>query len=243
MRLVQITDLHIDSRDPDNGLPALEKFRRTIANIKQLTPDALILTGDFCMNEPRIDIYETIAEELATCSFPRYLIGGNHDSVEQLSEIFGLEAKLRNGELYYSVPFGEREVLFLDTHRNAVSTQQLGWIQDQLARQSRAVMIFSHHPPLLAGVPFMDRNYPLTNHAAVLELLRNHGYPVTVFCGHYHVERCISYQNVIIHITPSASYQIDPLEKDFARDHDHPGFRVIDLSEDRIETAVRYLWD
>lgn len=243
MRLVQITDLHIDTRDPAYGQPALKKFRRTISRINEVVADALIMTGDFCLNEPRIDIYESIASELAHTTLPTYFIGGNHDSIEQMTAIFDLGDCLTNGELYYSVPFGDHEVIFLDTHGGMVSERQLDWLRVKLSEREGPAILFSHHPPMLAGVPFMDRNYPLKNHAEVLAILQNHPFCVDVFCGHYHVERSVAYQNVRIHITPSASYQIDPMVKDFARDHDNPGYRIIDLQPDRMETAVRYLWE
>lgn len=242
MRLVQITDLHIDPRDPANGQPALEKFRRTIARINRFDPAAILITGDFCLDKPRIDIYEAIAAELKSCTCPIYYLGGNHDSVAQMTEIFGLQHLLKQEELYYSEWFGDREILFLDTHRGIVSETQLQWLTAKLAQHDVPMIVFSHHPPLLAGVPFMDNNYPLTNHEQVLNVLRGYDHALHLFCGHYHVERSISVQQTHIYITPSASYQIDALEKEFVRDHDHPGYRIIDLLPDRIETAVRYLW-
>ena len=125
MRLVQITDLHIDPENPEVGKPALDKFRRIMASVVRYDPAAIIVTGDLCLDQPRPDIYEAIAAELSVYQGPIHLIGGNHDSIPQMSEQFGLQARLKQGELYYTEYFGNREVLFLDTHRGGVSPQQL----------------------------------------------------------------------------------------------------------------------
>jgi Icc protein len=244
MRLVQITDLHIDPNDPEVGRPSLDKFRRIMASVIRCDPAAIIITGDLCLDQPRPDIYAAIAAELSAYQGAVHLIGGNHDSIPQLSEQFGLQARLKQGELYYAEHFADREVLFLDTHSGVVSPPQLTWLARKLQQQrDQLAVVFSHHPPLLAGVPFMDANYPLQNHAEVWQVLWESPRPLHLYCGHYHVERSIARQHLNVHITPSTSYQIDPREKEFSRDHGFPGYCVIDLLPDRIETTVRYLWD
>jgi Icc protein len=131
--------------------------------------------------------------------------------------------------------------LFLDTTPGELSANQQAWLRNQLSASDREALVFMHHPPLAAGVPYMDNNYPLQNRQAVQAIFFAHPHPITVFCGHYHVEKTIRQQNLTVYITPATYFQIDQFQADFAVDHQRPGFRIIDLAEDKIRHTVRYL--
>ncbi|HRJ15700.1 MAG TPA: hypothetical protein PLI34_11965, partial [Saprospiraceae bacterium] len=99
------------------------------------------------------------------------------------------------------------------------------------------------HPPLKAGVPFMDNHYPLQNPEVFLDVIAAcPQHPIHVFCGHYHVEKTVHSGYLHVHITPSTFFQIDGFREDFGIDHYRPGMRVLDLSDDGgFMHAVKYL--
>jgi predicted MPP superfamily phosphohydrolase len=80
-RIVQISDIHLDEFTEDFFL------KEIIARINTLTPDLILITGDFCSRGPLPERYSLpaarrCAELLSTLHCPqRYGILGNHDAV------------------------------------------------------------------------------------------------------------------------------------------------------------------
>ena len=72
-----------------------------------------------------------------------------------------------------------------------------------------------HHPPLHAGVPFMDNQHALKNREEVQSILFEHPFNVNIFTGHYHVEKMIRKKNIVVHITPSCFFQIAQESEEF----------------------------
>ncbi len=100
--------------------------------------------------------------------------------------------------------------LFLDTTPGVVSETQLKWLAEKLADLDQPLVIFMHHPPLFADVPFMDGQHALKNQKAVQEVLFAYRKEITVFTGHYHVEKTLRKRNVVVHITPSLFFSNRP---------------------------------
>ena len=98
-----------------------------------------------------------------------------------------------------------------------------------------------HHPPMEAGVPFMDGKYPLQDMEAVQAVLFEHPHRIAIFCGHYHVEKSLQLRNLNVFITPSSFFQIDQFSPEFKVDHHSIALRVIDVVGGQLRTTVRYL--
>jgi Icc protein len=104
------------------------------------------------------------------------------------------------------------------------------------------ILLFIHHPPAYCGVPYMDVNYAFQEIPRLQSLLTAVKSDLRIFCGHYHVEREISFANQHIYITPSTFFQIDASQADFAIDHKRPGYRVIEMHDDgRISSICHYV--
>lgn len=98
-----------------------------------------------------------------------------------------------------------------------------------------------HYPPIFSGVPHMDLNYNLTNMEEVQAIFYDYGKPLTIFTGHYHVEKTILSKNISVYITPSCFVQIDQQDIHFKPDHFQIAYRVIDFDKDTLHTSVHYL--
>lgn len=243
MRIAQITDLHVGKANEDTyGVPVRENFLKVLQTAAALEPDELMISGDLCYSVGDAEVYHWVKQHLDASQIPYRLISGNHDDATLLAKAFGIEDLLHGDELYYRGQYGTQPALFLDTTKYEVSQTQLDWLAQQLASYSGDWIIFMHHPPLLAGVKYMDDNYPLKNHAAVLALLQAHSGNVQVFCGHYHAERVVVVGNVTVYITPSCFFQISPFAKAFTIDHYQVGFREIELRNGHLLSTVRYIW-
>lgn len=242
MRIAHLTDLHIgEEGEQPFEVNVRAHFLKVLDAIRALRVDHIIITGDLCLRSGERHIYEWIKTQLASLGIPYDVISGNHDTPALLAQAFGLGAYVQSEALYFSKTIEAVPAIYLDTTPGELSAEQQAWLRDQLAALNSEVLVFMHHPPLAAGVPYMDNNYPLQNREAVKAIFFAHSHPVTVFCGHYHVEKTIRQQNLMVYITPATYFQIDQFQADFAVDHQRPGFRIIDLEEDKIRHTVRYL--
>lgn len=241
MRIIQITDLHIGMAGEDTfDVDVRGNFLRMCQEIKRLAPDYLVVTGDLCFEDPHEEIYVWIKQHLDSLEITYDLLSGNHDDPLMLSAVFERDHLLKGSQLYYQRQIEGDVYLFLDTTTGIIDQQQLNWLAKALNSQYNRLVIFMHHPPVWGGVPHMDNNYPLHNRDIVLETLLEYNNRIDVFCGHYHVDKTISVDNVNIHITPSSFFQIDQHQEDFAVDHQRPGLREIIVEEGRLSHTVIY---
>ncbi len=243
-RIVQITDIHIGGEDEfPLGVNLRANLLSVLTDIERLNPNLLVITGDFCYKEARLDVYEWVRFHLNSLGIPFEIIGGNHDDIAMMTTgLLGEDFSNEQGEYYYSDEFGGYHTLFLDSAAGVLSSEQLYWVDQEVQRAvNRKLMIFMHHPPMLAGVPHMDNGNALRNNDDLLAILEQHHQPVEVFCGHYHVHRTVVRNNVIVHITPSLFMQIFPYVEEFAIDHYEIGYRVIDFAGSTLRHSVRYL--
>lgn len=243
MRIAQLTDLHIGLADQDtNGVDVRAQFLRTLAAAVATQPDYLVVSGDLCYHVGDELIYGWIKNQLDQTQIPYYLIAGNHDDNALMIRCFGLQDLAPHGQLYYQTQLQQHPVLFLDTASYEMDPEQLQWLTQQLSSGPPIDRIlFIHHPPALAGVPFMDEKYPLRNWHQVLATLSAYAGRLHVFCGHYHVDKTIGIANVQVYISPSTFFQIDDSINDFGVAHHKPGFRVIDWDGQTLVQGVRYV--
>ncbi len=244
MRIVQITDTHIgaegeNTRDVDvrvNFVAMLEVALR-------VQPDYLVFTGDLCYDTSNTFVYNWIKTHLDALALPYDLIPGNHDDPALMARVFEREhLLLPDGEMAFVRPWGGLQFFFLDTSPGFLSEAQADWLQHKLSGARGRQVIFMHHPPLPAGMPFMDGRYPLLNPDVFRRAVAGYADPVHVFCGHYHIEKTVHEGALHVHITPSTFFQIDPFNEKFAVDHYRPALRVIDIDDEgRLLHSVRYL--
>jgi Icc protein len=169
-----------------------------------------------------------------------HLISGNHDDTQILAQIFGREADLKEGELYYEHFEQEQQIIFLDSAVGKLSNTQKSWLIDRLKQSNKPALIFIHHPPAHANLPHMDNNYPLQDRDEIRTIFINSGRLCHVFCGHYHIERIISAQNLNVFITPSCYIQISDQSEEFKIDHTVPAWRKIEIENEELRSSVVY---
>ncbi|MBR9921078.1 MAG: metallophosphoesterase [Bacteroidetes bacterium] len=242
MKIIQLTDLHIPGPDDDaHGVDVRQNFLHLLDAIKEVKPDQLIITGDLCHTAPVRSTYTWIGEQLDKLEIPVSFLSGNHDDPTMLAEELGVESYLNDGELYGTLDWNGADVLFLDTSPGKMSTEQKAWLRRTLSESNRPNLIFMHHPPVLAGVPFMDQKHPFKEREELAEIFEQTARHSFVFCGHYHVECHIQLPNLSVYITPSAYFQIDRNYRDFHVDHRRIAYRWIEWEPDSVlRTGVKY---
>ncbi len=223
------------------GVDVRQNFQKIINTIRSLSPDLVVLSGDICFDVGEEPVYHWVRSHLDFLKIPYTAIGGNHDDPVMLAKAFHIDHQLQGKELYYKRQLNGQTVLFLETSYGVVSENQLTWLKNELAHLDSDTVIFMHHPPVICGVPFMDNNHALRNMDKVQEVLFNFPHHLTIFCGHYHVEKTICLHNLTVHITPSTYFQIDWHLEGFKIDHYRIGCREINLRKDgAVESTVIY---
>ena len=247
MRILQITDQHIGGpNEKPWAVDVRSHFNQLCQKIKAISPDYFVVTGDLCLEQGDTDVYKWIKHKLDEVSIPYFVLSGNHDDPTLIADVFGLKHDLKDDELYYSRQLGAYKVLFLDSTPGTLSGTQLTWLEKELRIASNTPqLIFIHHPPVLAGVSYMDMHYPMveSSRLQLSNICRNSQNDIHLFCGHYHSARTITTAFSTIYITPSSYVQIDPFSVSFKPEHTIPGYRIIDVSEQSVRSAVHYIFN
>ena len=239
-RISQITDIHITLKKDKtiDGIDVVSNFDRILKEIIDYSPDLLVVSGDLCFTKNDKKIYKYVKDKLDDSKLNYCVMVGNHDKTAPLAKAFNYTISSK-GDLYYTKDINDYRLIFTDSSRHKISSRQLETIEKDLETKLKPVL-FIHHPPAIAGIPFMDRKYPLTNMDKVQNVLAGYKGRIPVFCGHYHNERDYQFGNLDIHMTPSTYFQISDESNHFKLESKRIGWRSITLNE-TVETEVFYL--
>lgn len=244
MKIAQITDIHIGpDLSPVKEIDVRKNFLELLLLANNYGYDALLLTGDLCFQNPIPSTYDWIREVIeARVETPYYVIPGNHDDSVLLANSFNVSDKLHEKELYYTCNVGEKTLICMDSGIGKVSQAQKDWLKETMKSSNKEpLLVFMHHPPIHGLVPHMDSGYALQDREEIMDILQASDKLVHVFCGHYHVDKIIQQGKVTVHITPSGFIQIDQRHEAFNIDHLQPGFRMIELRDNRLYSQVHYV--
>ncbi len=242
MKIIQITDLHVGRADEATmNVDVRSNFLNILEKVKAANPDLLVISGDLCFDRPHVTIYEWIKSHLDTIEIPYLVIPGNHDESTMLAKSLDLNGLLKNEEVYYLKKWDNWTCLFLDSAVGKMSDEQYTFIENALSNATKNCMVFIHHPTAKVGVPFMDNKHAFKEMEKIQGVFSKFDGNLNIFCGHFHVDRIVQFQNQNIFITPSCYVQIDATSNNFKVDHYRIGYREIELLEDRLLTSVYYL--
>lgn len=212
--IAQMTDIHVGFAQDDQAEELnLTRFRAALRRLLDgpNRPDMLVLSGDIT-DHGDAESFTKTAALLADCAFPVVPMVGNHDSRAALLGAFPQVIAAEGGFLHYVVeaPMGLR-IICLDTledgrHGGAFCTARARWLADRLAEAPEApTLIFMHHPPVVAGIDWMDPapdEHWITRLRAVLEGQRQ---VLAVHCGHLHRQISTRFAGIPLGVTPSVA--------------------------------------
>ena len=201
LNFLHISDTHI-SNDPDYHLPDTPPtvphpkrgVEALLAAIQQLPFrfDFILHTGDVCA-DPNKEDYHGARELLLRFPAPLYLLPGNHDSAEFMTDILhdGRHLNvLRDAHLQLS---GYHLVTLDscgggDARAPVLREEQLSWFADRLkAIGEQPKLVAMHHSPIQTGVPWLDDEMRIQNGDRIQRLLSQHSENLFgVFHGHIH---------------------------------------------------------
>lgn len=244
MTIFHLTDQHIAPDGiPTHGIDVRANFLEGISLALDWQPDALVLSGDLCFEVGDESVYRWMKPHLDNLPFPWFVIPGNHDDSNLMTQVFDSQRLAHFSEGCFTARIADRPVIFLNSETGFLTKNQLAWFEARLAENpSEMSLVFIHYPPALCGMPFMDLNYPMqeSSRKAFQEIVWRQPKPVYVFCGHYHAARTVALKNMLIHVTPSSYFQLDPRSEGFQIDHYRPAFRWISVKGDRVQSSIHY---
>src|SRR5262249_32559241 len=136
------------------GEGSVERFAAAIAGVRELGPDAVVVTGDLADHASDAE-YRTVHEILASVDAPYYLLPGNHDDRRAVND--------RGEAVQYSVDLGPVRLVALDStipgeDGGALDGGRLDWLDAKLASvPEKPTIVAMHHPPLVLGIDVWDR--------------------------------------------------------------------------------------
>lgn len=234
--IAQMTDTHI-GYDPAAG-DAEFNYLRCLAVLDAILalpsrPDMLILSGDLADNgDP--DCYARLKSAVERCPFPVYPMAGNHDDRGELLNAFPDYAD-PNGFVQFAAECRGLRIVCLDSletgrHGGAFCEQRAAWLGAELeAHRETPTLIFIHHPPVVAGIDWMDPRPHEEWFRRFHETLAPHAQVVGIKCGHLHRPLHAMVGDVPLSVTPAVApavaLDLSPL------DFDHADARAIVTAE------------
>jgi 3',5'-cyclic AMP phosphodiesterase CpdA len=212
--IAQMTDIHVGfAPDEQPEELNLTRFRATLARLLEgpNVPDMLVLSGDIT-DHGDAESFAKTAELLRDCPFPIIPLVGNHDSREGLLGVFPQVQPAEGGFLHYVIeaPLGLR-IICLDTledgrHGGAFCAARARWLAARLAEApDQPTLIFMHHPPVVAGIDWMD---PAPGEPWIERLravLEGQHQVLAIHCGHLHRQITTRFAGIVLGVTPSVA--------------------------------------
>lgn len=212
--IAQMTDIHVGFA-PDEKPEELNltRFRATLARLIEgpNRPDMLVLSGDIT-DHGDAESFAKTAELLEACPFPIVPMVGNHDSREGLLGAFPQVVPAEGGFLHYVVeaPLGLR-IICLDTledgrHGGAFCEARAQWLAARLAEDPETpTLIFMHHPPVVAGIDWMDPAPEEDWITRLRTVLEGQSQVLAIHCGHLHRQITTRFAGIPLGVTPSVA--------------------------------------
>ncbi|MCH2210141.1 MAG: phosphodiesterase [Fuerstiella sp.] len=255
-RILQLTDLHLLSNPESTvmGIPTRLTLQDVVETILQRESefDHVIVTGDHTHDE-RPESYDAVRRILKPWRDRLAVVPGNHDDRDVMRTMLGDVIGQQNpgdidgdDRITFMLHYGSWLLVGLDTHVPGQVSGRLGeaqaaWLHERLAvHGDRPCILFCHHPTVDVGSDWMDA-IGLTDRDLLVDVVRDHPSVRLICCGHVHHEFEGYSGKTRVVTTPSTGLQFRPEGTPSRFADDPPGYRVIELYENQLETYVARL--
>lgn len=212
--IAQMTDIHVGF-DPAAQPEELNltRFRATLARLINgpNRPDMLVLSGDIT-DHGDAESFARTATLLADCPFPVIPMVGNHDCRAGLLGAFPQVVAAQGGFVHYVIEAGlGLRIICLDTledgrHGGAFCDARARWLSARLAEApDTPTLIFMHHPPVVAGIDWMDPAADEPWIARLRAALEGRAQVVAIHCGHLHRQITTTFAGIPLGVTSSVA--------------------------------------
>lgn len=225
------------------------RYREAIAAANRRRPAFVVLGGDMIDDPTRADQLDAFQEITADLhpSIPLYFVPGNHDiatnTVVPTPESIAWYRDTFATDFY---AFVHEDVAFVVLDSSLIQrpekapeayAAQMAFLDGALddARAGRRTVVFSHHPPFLREPDEPDTywNLPLERRGPLLARLRESGVRL-ILSGHLHRNNHAQAGDLDVVTSGAVGFPLGD---------DPPGYRVVEVRDDRIDHTYHALED
>jgi 3',5'-cyclic-AMP phosphodiesterase len=231
--IAQMTDIHVGFAPEEQPEELnLTRFRATLGRLMNgpNLPDLLVLSGDIT-DHGDAESFAKTAELLKDCPCPILPMVGNHDSRAGLLGAFPQVEPAAGGFVHYVTDAGlGLRIICLDTlesgrHGGAFCDARAAWLHARLAEApDTPTLIFMHHPPVVAGIDWMDPSPDEPWMVRLREVLTGQSQVQAIHCGHLHRQITTHFAGIPLSVTPSVAplvaMDLNPIDKDVPDDRE-----------------------
>ncbi|MBQ6630104.1 MAG: metallophosphoesterase family protein [Methanobrevibacter sp.] len=193
--IAHISDLHVSKADFDEDI-----FMKAAAEINELQPDMIILTGDITNNGYYAE-FEQATRYLSMFEAPLFAVPGNHDSrnlgYQSFEELIGERSwKLTLGDEFTVIGLDSSSP---DESRGHIGKPQHMWLEHQLDKcviDDKFSIVALHHHVVSIPQTGRERNV-LSDAGDILKTLTTHEVDL-ILSGHKHVPNVWRINNTLV---------------------------------------------
>ena len=215
--LIQITDTHIlpPGEILYDEVDTTFHLAETVQQINRMRPlpDVVMITGDLVEHGDKAG-YKHFLELIEPFKMPTYVVPGNHDNPQVMTEVFAGTSHFPSDDSTYQyavedMPF---RILALNSRSDgtelpAFDEHRLSWLKRELGQSDKPTLIALHHPPMTTGIELIDMGgseWFQGIKSAVAEA--NH--VKLVICGHCHTDMSGRMGPVPVYMAPATAHQL-----------------------------------
>jgi Icc protein len=247
VRILQFSDFHLtgDPHERVKGVPTHDALQDVVRHIAQSGQrfDRVIVTGDIAQNG-EMSAYRAAMRILGTACAPTHVVPGNHDDRAVFRNAFRDIVPHGNGPIGFCTRAGQWRLIGLDTlvpgqGAGRIADDQLQWLAAELAAEPNLLTaVFMHHHPMPVRCEWLDA-IGLQDPLPFLQLVAQSPQVRIVCAGHVHLESRFKLNSASIFTAPSTCVQFDGRSDNRpVLEHIPPGYRILELHDDRFETEV-----
>ena len=212
LTLIQISDTHLYD-DPEKklyGVNPVNGLQRVLHHaIQYKQPDSIFYTGDITHDGTAPAFQQFIAvNQPVAC--PIQVIAGNHDQADlmrqQLNKPPFTQQKSIITEHWHILLLHSQQP---DAVAGLISSDELQWLDRQLAATQKSTLIFTHHHPINIGTAWLDR-IGILNGDELMSTVVKHKHVKAIAFGHIHQAFDHKQQQIRILGCPSSCAQFKP---------------------------------
>lgn len=218
MLIAQISDTHISAPGCKTcGVAEMDvNLRRCVESINSTRPmpDVVLLSGDVTHSFLKEEA-EHAADILSDLAMPLFIVPGNHDDRNVLSDVFGTSQCPLNSDGFadYVIDEYALRIIALDTldvgkAGGQMNAARLDWLRSRLDdAPDTPTVILAHHPPIKLGVPETDED-GFIGVKALGELVARYSNIERYLCGHVHLHTNTRWRGTVVTTAPSTGMQL-----------------------------------
>ena len=157
--------------------------------------------------------YQHFLDLIKPLRMPTYVIPGNHDNPQLMSELFADTPHFPafDSTSQFAIDDFPFRILALNSRTGGTelpefSGRKLNWLAEQLKRSNKPTLVAIHHPPMKTGIELIDMGGS-DWYQGLKSVLSAHDHVKLLICGHCHTDLCGRIGAVPVYMAAATAHQ------------------------------------